>query len=784
MDARPGFRRHFRVEAIEGDGVFLVSERDLHILTGRSIEAVAGLLDGKHTVSGIVAAVEPDIPPEHVYYVIHQLRERGFLVDVTEDLERGTAAYWEMAGRQAEAAVAGVRSGRAHVLTVGQVPGAELCRLLAAEGVEVTGPEIAGLESAGLESAGLESAGLESAGPESAGPEVAALEENRLTVVMTDDYLRGELAKINERHLAEGRPWLLARPVGPVLWLGPVFQPGEGGGCWRCLAQRLEGHRQSLAYLEDRLRSTSPLAMPIADLQLTRQAGVRLVAAEAVKWLAGVRNEQQRHVTTFDTQGLGVSRHELRPRPQCPGCGDPGLMAAAAGLPIELRSRSKTFTADGGHRSRHPEDTAERYGHLVSPVTGVIRDLVKVETGTPFVKAYLAGHNVARQARDLSALRKGLRSQSAGKGMTDLQAKVSAMCEAIERYSGVFQGDEARHAASFRELGADAVHPNACALYSEAQYRTRQARHVTGGHDYVGDPLDEDAVIEWTPVWSLTEQRHKYLPTGFLYYSYDPRPAGPVYAWADSNGNAAGSSLEDAVVQGFLELVERDAVALWWYNRVRRPAFDLAGFSDPWMNELQEVYAGLDRELHVLDLTTDLGVPVAAVISRRVKGPAEDILMAFGAHFDARIAVQRALAEMNQFMPAVIDVGEDGGARRHFPDSDQLTWWKHARLEEHPYLAPAGPPVPPSVYDQPFTTDLLDDIDAARALVEGRGMEMLVLDQTRPDIGLPVVKVIVPGLRHFWRRLAPGRLYDVPVELGWQAEPTPEEQMNPITMFL
>ncbi|GLW05839.1 hypothetical protein Misp01_09690 [Microtetraspora sp. NBRC 13810] len=747
MDVRPGFRRHFRVEAVEGEGVFLISERGLHILTGRSIEAVAGLLDGKHTVSDILTAVEPDIPPEHVYYVIHQLRERGLLVDVAEDLERGTAAYWEMAGRQAEAAVAGVRNGRVDVVTLGRASGGELCRLLAAEGVRVTGPE-----------------------------------EGDLTVVLTDDYLRGELAEINRRHLAEGRPWLLARPVGSVMWLGPVFgaapESGERGGCWRCLAHRLEGHRQQLTYLEERLRSPGPLATPLADLPLTRDAGVRLVAAEAVKWLAGVRDRQQHHVTTFDTQCLGLTRHELRRRPQCPACGDVRLMAEAARRPVEPRPRPKTFTEDGGHRARHPEDVAEQYGHLVSPVTGVIRDLVRMDAGTPFARTYTAGHNVARRARDLGAVRRGLRSQSAGKGTTDLQAKVSAMCEAIERYSGVFQGDEARRAASFAELGADAVHPNACMLYSEAQYRTRRATRLTGSHDHVTDPLDPDAVIDWTPVWSLTEQRHKYLPTGYLYYSYESRPAGPVHAFADSNGNAAGSSLEDAIVQGFLELVERDAVALWWYNRVRRPAFDLAGFADRWMTEFQEVYAGLDRELHVLDLTTDLGVPVAAAISRRARGPAEDILMAFGAHFDARIAVQRALAELNQFLPAVT------GAGYLVTDGEQLTWWKHAHMAEHPYLAPAGPPVPASAYDRPCTTDLLDDIAAARALVETRGMELLVLDQTRPDIGLPVVKVIVPGLRHFWRRLAPGRLYDVPVQLGWQAEPTPEEQMNPVTMFL
>jgi len=64
------------------------------------------------------------------------------------------------------------------------------------------------------------------------------------------------------------------------------------------------------------------------------------------------------------------------------------------------------------------------------------------------------------------------------------------------------------------------------------------------------------------------------------------------------------------------------------------------------------------------------------------------------------------------------------------------------------------------------------------------GLEVLIMDQTLPDVGLPVVKVLAPGMRHFWARLAPGRLYDVPVKMGWLEEPKTEEDMNPISMFL
>ncbi len=55
-------------------------------------------------------------------------------------------------------------------------------------------------------------------------------------------------------------------------------------------------------------------------------------------------------------------------------------------------------------------------------------------------------------------------------------------------------------------------------------------------------------------------------------------------------------------------------------------------------------------------------------------------------------------------------------------------------------------------------------VTACVDIAKQAGLDFLVLDQTRPDIEVPVVRVIVPGLRHFYRRFAPGRLYDVPVK--------------------
>jgi ribosomal protein S12 methylthiotransferase accessory factor len=322
-------------------------------------------------------------------------------------------------------------------------------------------------------------------------------------------------------------------------------------------------------------------------------------------------------------------------------------------------------------------------------------------------------------------------------------------------------------------------------LYSEKQYRERAAWNARGSawNDVPG-PFDEDGVHDWTPVWSLTRRAVRYLPTAYCYYDY---PQQPLTCAACSNGNAAGNTLEEAILQGFFELVERDHVALWWYNRARRPAVDLDSFDEPYLRRLAGYLRDRQhRDLWVLDLTADLHLPVLVALSRRTDRRPEEILCGFGAHSDARVALLRAVTELNQMLTWVMtDHAGKPLVREPLDDPEALAWLRTATLENQPYLVPAeGPGRRLADFPEARSTDLRDDVLACQALVERQGLEMLVLDQTRPDIGLPVVKVIVPGLRHYWARYAPGRLYDVPVRLGWQAGPLAEEQLNPTPLFL
>jgi ribosomal protein S12 methylthiotransferase accessory factor len=325
-------------------------------------------------------------------------------------------------------------------------------------------------------------------------------------------------------------------------------------------------------------------------------------------------------------------------------------------------------------------------------------------------------------------------------------------------------------------------------LFSDKQYRERDIWNAAGHRfDAVPLPFDPQAEIDWTPVWSLSRQAVRYLPAAYCWFNY-PQPANQAFCHGCSNGNAAGNTIAEAILQGFLELVERDSVALWWYNRVRRPGIDLSSFNEPYLGQLEAVLRDHHRNLWALDVTSDLGVPAVVAVSKRIDGELggpEQIMFGLGAHLDPRIAMLRAVTELNQMLGPLLNVPAADPAASQLTDKQTLNWLGTATLANQPYLEPLDGPRRRAADWSPFSSDnLKDDVRFCQTLAERLGSELLVLDQTRSEIGLPVVKVIVPGLRHFWARFAPGRLYDVPVRLGWLPQPRTEKEMNPIPMFL
>lgn len=735
VDLTLGLKRHLQ-PVWDSDGqAYLVDERSATAVAGDGVDELLPLLDGTYSTQAIVHRAGGQ--SARVAGVLHELARQNLLT-CHRGVEGGSLAWWDATGRHGLEATD--RLADSTVAVIALRPHADTSDLRTS------------LVEAGIRTVTTSASGT---------PD--------LTVVLTDDYLDEGLPQLARTMYERGLPWVLCKPTGTAHWVGPYF--GADEACWFCLESRLRLHLRPHRRLLDRHGSA-----PVPEFPVATRATLHRLAADIAVWLVAGTTERHRSLAVHDSFTGDVERHRVHRRPQCHVCGDADLVRRRVSAPVVLEHTPRA-AADGenGYRTADARETFERFGHLVDSLTGVVTEVVKDRRAPEGLGSYRSGPNLGLGPRTLGGLRTVLRAHSGGKGPED-QARTGALCEAVERFSGTFQGDEPRIRGTLAGLGLRAVDPRFCQLYDPRQFLDRDRWNQEHGSMLQIPPeYDPDTELDWTPVWSLTEQRSRLLPTSMLYFG----APGPLCA--DSNGCAAGSSLPDAVLQGLLELIERDAVAIWWYNRSRLPGVDLSTVADPWVDGVVDAYDRLDRDLWVLDLSADLGVPVMAAVSAR-RGTGDRIMFGFGAHLDARLAVRRAVAELNQTLPCTLDpIPSSTGD----PDLDR--WLYDADIEDLPYLRPApGAPVRlDGTVDPEFDGASLDEVVGS---LVGRlrrvGVDVMVLDQTRPDLELPVVRVIAPGLRPFWSRLAPGRLFDVAVRLGRQSEPTPYDDLNPIALFV
>jgi len=730
------FAPNFTAYVLPPDVVCLYSEDRKFFLHGELYCALASAIGaGGKSSKELIRTLERNFPIDKIEEALKRLIERRYVVPASRASVGTVAGYWASLGLPPGIAETNLQKTRVSI-----------------QAIDVNGAKELGAALGEL------GARIVKRSPD-------------LTVTLVNDYLERRLAELNRERVSDKTPWLLVQPSGAFPLVGPVFNPGETA-CWTCLFDRMIRNREVKGFLDRgpaRAVAVSPLARNTFG-----QTGIQLAAVEIAKAIAtGFRTELREHIVSFDLLGSTIAKHYVAARPQCSTCGSKKLRdPRRAPVPIELGAGAKLMMTSGGYRTVTSRATVARFRKHVSPLTGVVTRLERIEADLPMNTNYYAAHNFSAPAQNVNQLRAGLSGGSFGKGSTAEQGEASALMEAIERYSGIFQGDEARMTRRFTDFApGDAIAPNDVLLFSDAQSRPEQAPTDDSGESQpVPAPFDPSAKIEWSSVWSLRDGRFKYLPTSLLYFFY----SGPAAFHADSNGCAAGNTLEEAIVQGFLELVERDAYAIWWYNRLRRPEVDLSQFNDSYVRDLQSQLAESGRRLWVLDVTSDLGVPTYVAILHWMQNGQENIEFGSGAHFDSRIALLRALTELNQFL----SIGLMGGGTGEKPSLDGTN---PLRLQDHPFLIPSGNPTVQPNADPKFgpLDNTRQQVDACVDIASRAGLDFLVLNQTRPDVEVPVVRVIAPGLRHFYRRFAPGRLYDVPVKLGLLDRPLPESELTP-----
>jgi ribosomal protein S12 methylthiotransferase accessory factor len=398
---------------------------------------------------------------------------------------------------------------------------------------------------------------------------------------------------------------------------------------------------------------------------------------------------------------------------------------------------AKTFWR-GTHRTREPAETLARFGRFASAL-GITR--IANVTGLDYlgIPVFMA---VRPNARSLSVAQ--------GKGLDENSAAASAFMEAAE----IAHAEETslrRRVATYEQLKSrgSAVDPAALPRLK-------------------GAPAPRDCVLEWVEGLELNSGRNIFVPHDLVHTRYDRRrrrSAQPFHC--TSNGLASGNHWLEAVVAGLCETIERDATGLWRHRAPREQAarrLVLGGVRQRDCRALLDRLAGNGMNVAVWDVTTDIGV--AAFLCRIVEnedneranahGPFWGPFWGAGCHLSREVALARAITEAAQSRLTAIVGSRD--------DLSVLDYDRSARHGLYASLTDA--------WERQHATRKFSDVpsDAAAtfeadlstilARLRAAGLAQAVaVDLTDARFGIPVVRIVVPGLEVECRhgRNAPGR---------------------------
>ncbi|MFD5427585.1 YcaO-like family protein [Streptomyces sp. NPDC127084] len=578
-----------------------------------------------------------------------------------------------------------------------------------------------------------------------------------LPLSLPDTVLREWSLIAQQRHLPTVT--YLSTPTR-ILWA--VLDP-PGTACPLCLALRLRSNHiwQSIADLP------LDVLLGAADMEEwpTTAVAAGLLAHQTLSILSQGPASGTGYLMEIDYGSFTSASHSVLHTPNCTGC------SAVAILP----ARAEHDSAEDSHSSW------ERMRRAVDPLTGIVAG-VNVTDGAS-MPGGMSGISYAVTTGEsathwFSAVRAAARGGAAKSDPTS--AQVCALGEALERYGGaVYQPDKLVR-SSYRALSATAVDPRTLPLGSPKEY-AEVTRYK---------PFDPDIEIEWVEGRSLSTGEVRHIPACAVYVPYE-FPEGQ-HAWflPTSNGLAAGANYHHAVQGGLMEVIERDASVIFWENRLVLPTLDLAGIEAA--AALDEALAKLTAqgaEVSCKDLTTDLGVPVAAVriIERDAQHPL--VMHTARADLDLSEAICGALAEaflLRCLLTANLEKGipEEGQLLKssiefalYYCDSDRvrlLDFWDDGPLHR----------APSSCVEKPETRAVVEQVVQR---LGDRGYEAIAVDLTPIDVaecGVRVVRTIVPGLcpitlRSDFRRRGGSRRYEAPVRMGARQYPLREDELNP-----
>jgi ribosomal protein S12 methylthiotransferase accessory factor len=310
-----------------------------------------------------------------------------------------------------------------------------------------------------------------------------------------------------------------------------------------------------------------------------------------------------------------------------------------------------------------------------------------------------------------------------GKGATVEESRISAIMEGIERYSSELH-DRRTHFAPYQQMFAHGrvLDPKDLILPKEA---------------------DLDRSIAWVEGYDITNDEEVLVPAQAVFHPLPPH-TGQLFR-TSTNGLASGNTLEEAVFHALSEVIERDAWSL--VEASRNTGASVVNIDDPTCCAMQKKFSDAQVNVLVRDITSDIGIPTMAAIADDVMLRDPMLLtIGIGTHTSARIAVMRALTEVAQSRLTQIH-----GAREDTVLAElrkKMGYDRAKRINE--YWFRNNGTLDYSKIVSCDSDDFLEDIRFMVEALKNKGLDrVIVVDLTREEIGIPVVRVIVPGLEIF-----------------------------------
>ena len=320
-----------------------------------------------------------------------------------------------------------------------------------------------------------------------------------------------------------------------------------------------------------------------------------------------------------------------------------------------------------------------------------------------------------------------------GKGITKDHAKASAMMEGFERYSAERQDSDEVTIAGLDEISdlGEYINPESLNLPK----------------DFKKQNLDS-MKLEWSPVKDIISDKEYYIPTNAIYHPYIHGNDCESLFKSNTNGLASGNILEEAILHGIFEVIERDAWSIFELTHKNYAQIDLDSIESDIVNDTIDRFESNGIKIKLMDFTADINVPtIAASADDTVTRDAGLLTLGMGTHLDPEVAILRALTEVAQSRATQINGAREDTVRADF--AREAGYERMKRINKY-YFRDEDEKISLSSIENKSTTSITNDLEIVKdELITNDIDKILYYDLTRPELDVSVVRVIIPEMELF-----------------------------------